>query len=213
MESLESSAMELSIYADADELCVALTDAGDQTGNVLLLMADVATNCRMAHWAGMRDMGLLRMALMTHFVSYEQSALLVAGVDWLVRLDETPEHMAAMIRAWVLRHITSGLSHEIGPWSLQAQAWVLAHESEGQIRLSVSERALLVCLFEAPGHVASHDTLMQALMQGWQEASRHIGDRQPRLRAVFSRFRQRSQDIGLNPPIESLRSFGYLWRL
>jgi DNA-binding response OmpR family regulator len=93
------------------------------------------------------------------------------------------------------------------------EGWRLVHRDSDPLRLTVSERALLLCLFEAPGHVASHADLIAAVLQVWQPRQQaRIQD--PRCRSIVSRLRRRARDAGLSePPIESLRDFGYAWAL
>ncbi len=189
-----------------------------QPCDAVLLMADAAANCRVARLA--RDMGLPLdvVAVMGPARRGELTALLRVGVDWVMRQGDPPALLAAVLRALRLRRLdrtgvhATGPAHGIGPWTLEDQGWCLRHRSGTSLRLTVSERAVLVCLFEAPGHIASHAMLNQALLQGWRHAyGRRPHD--PKPRGVISRLRWRGLRAGMEPPVESLRGYGYVWEI
>lgn len=182
-----------------------------------LLMSDAASNCRAAWLA--REMGLPLdlVAFMGPARRGELTALLQVGVDWVMRQDDTPAVLAAILRALHLRRFdraggAADTYHAIGPWALEDQGWLLRHRGGASLRLTVSERAILICLFEAPGHLASHAMLNQALLQGWRHA-RGRPPRDPKPRGIVSRLRCRGQQAGMEPPVESLRGYGYVWEV
>ncbi|MDY0308550.1 MAG: helix-turn-helix domain-containing protein [Castellaniella sp.] len=187
-----------------------------QACDAVLLMAGAAANCRVAQLV--RDLGLPLdlVAVMGPARQGELTALLQVGVDWVMHQGDPPALLAAVLRALRLRRhrVTdvAGPQHCIGPWSLEDQGWCLRHGDGAMLRLTVSERAILVCLFEAPGHVASHAMLNQALCEGWQHAYGRR-PRDPKLRGIISRLRWRGLQAGLQPPVESLRGYGYVWEI
>ena len=183
-----------------------------------VLMADTAANCRVAGLVRRMGLPLDLVAVMAHGRGSELTALLQVGVDWVMRQDDPPGLLATALRALQLRRqggaddIRPWAEYCIGPWTLADQGWCLQHRDGAALRLTVSERAIVSCLFESPGHVASHVMLVQALAQGWQQA----GSRQPRgpnPRGIISRLRWRGQQAGMDPPIEALRSYGYIWEV
>ncbi len=189
-----------------------------QACDAVLLMADAAANCRAARLV--RDMGLPLdlVAFMGPARRGELTALLQVGVDWVMGQDDPPDLLAAVLRALHLRrhHLAmDGVAEpelRIGPWALEDQGWRLQHCDGSSLRLTVSERSILVCLFEAPGHLASHAMLDEALSQGWQHA---YGRRpyEPKPRGIISRLRWRGLQAGMEPPVESLRGYGYVWEI
>lgn len=182
-----------------------------------LLMADPAANCRAAWLA--RDMGqpLDLVAVVDSPRHGELMALLQVGVDWIMQQDDPPAMLASALRALRLRRLeyiddAASPVHGIGPWVLEAECWILRHRDGASLRLSVSERAILTCLFEAPGHVASHDMLDQALFHAW----RHVSERashDPRPSGIISRLRRRGRQAGMDLPLEPLRGYGYVWEI
>lgn len=205
--------------------CGSIEDADRETirtgllsSDAVLLMADAASNCRTARLARGMGLPLDMVAVMGPARRGELTALLRVGVDWVMRQDDSPALLAAVLRTLRLRRLdhaadAAGLArHGIGPWTLEDQGWSLRHRDGASLRLTVSERAILVCLFEAPGHVASHAMLNQALLQGWRHAyGRRPHD--PKPRGVISRLRGRGLQAGMEPPIESLRGYGYVWEI
>jgi|GEM_PF-1758885 len=191
--------------------------AGMQACDAVLLMSDAAANCRVAWLA--RDLGLPLdlVAVMGPVRRGELTALLQVGVDWVMRQGDPPALLAAVLRALRLRRRDRAAGaaepqHGIGPWTLEDQGWRLRHRDGASLRLTVSERAILVCLFEAPGHLASHAMLNQALCQGWRHAyGRRPHD--PKPRGIISRLRWRGLRAGMEPPVESLRGYGYVWEV
>ena len=192
--------------------------AGMQACDAVLLMGDVAANCRAAWLA--RDMALPLdlVAFMGPARRGELTALLRVGVDWVMRQGDPPALLASVLRALRLRRLDHAAGaaaeprHGIGPWTLEDQGWRLQHCDGASLRLTVSERAILICLFEAPGHVASHAMLNQALLQSWRHAyGRRPHD--PKPRGIISRLRWRGLRAGMEPPVESLRGYGYVWEV
>jgi len=196
--------------------------------DALVLMADVASNCRVAQSARLAWPGLVLVARHDQPVGPEQAALLSAGVDYVLRPDDPPALLVSVLLALDYRRARFGpdvpprpFAHtrtaagalSIGPWHLMDQGWSLAHADAASLRLTVSERALVLCLFEAPGHVASHADLMAAVMQVWRPRQQ-ARIRDPRCRSIISRLRQRVRRAGMPElPVASLHDFGYAWAL
>lgn len=186
--------------------------------DAVLLMADAAANCRVARLARDMRLPLDLVAVMGPTRQGELTALLQVGVDWVMRQDDPPALLAAVLRALRLRRhnvaadLVTESEHRIGPWTLEDQGWRLQHHDGSSLRLTVSERSILVCLFESPGHLASHAMLNEALSQGWQHAyGRRPHD--PKPRGIISRLRWRGLQAGMEPPVESLRGYGYVWEI
>jgi len=198
---------------DRDRLRTDLRDC-----DAVLLMADAATNCRVAGLVRGMGLPLDLVAVMGHARPGEMTALLRVGVDWVMRQGDPPALLAAVLRTLRLRRqsaaggLGGGPAHVIGPWALEDQAWCLRHAGGAALRLTVSERAILACLFESPGHVASHAMLMHALAQAWQPQEGRR-PRDPKPRGIISRLRWRGLQTGMEPPIEALRGYGYVWEL
>lgn len=184
---------------------------------VVLLMADLAANCRAAGAIRALAPSIGLLAVLRHHGEHEQAALLLAGVDWFLQAQDQPARLTAMLRALHQRHqrLAAALPlPAIGPWQLQDHAWCLVHETGAVMRLTVSERALAACLFEAPGHVATHTMLEAALQQAWQpSAGLHGARRDPDLTGVVGRLRQKARQAGLSLPLGCLRGYGYLWKI
>lgn len=228
VEYLASGVCRIVLFIDAAKLHSMLLRRENPAPDALVLLADIAVNCRVAHAARSSWPGLTLVAGHEQPVGPEQAALLSSGVDYVLRADDSPALLVSILRALAYRRalfgadvqprpfvnpdqMNAGLS--IGPWHLMEQGWVLKYGDSARLSLTVSERAVLLCLFEAPGHVASHANLIAAVLQVWQPRQ-HARIRDPRCRSVISRLRQRARGAGLpEPPIESLRDFGYAWAL
>jgi DNA-binding response OmpR family regulator len=192
-----------------------------------VLLADIASNCRAAQSARLAWPQLSLVAWHGQQVGPEQAALLSVGVDYVLRPGDPPALLVSVLLALAYRRVHFGATVRpgllaqwdhaggdlrIGPWRLVDLGWALEYEG-ASLRLSVSERALLLCLFEAPGHVASHAELIAAVLRVWQPR-RRAPIRDPRCRSTISRLRRRACGAGMpTPPIESLRDFGYAWAL
>jgi DNA-binding response OmpR family regulator len=189
-----------------------------RASDAVLLMADTAANCRAARLAHALAPSLDLVAVMCQTRGSELAALLRVGVDWVMRPGDPPHMLVTVLRALRLRraHCAADAwtepAYRIGSWMLDDQGWCLRHDSGTSLRLTVSERAILLCLFDAPGHVASHAMLSQALVQAWQYVYARA-PREPRPRGIISRLRWRGLRAGMEPPVESLRGYGYIWEI
>lgn len=214
-------------FLDGPALRLALNHPGVRAPDALVLMADVASNCRVAEAVRTRYPALILVALLGRPTGAEPAALLRVGVDCILRPDDSPAQMASALRALGYRRALGDCAeqpqfsprfggdaiHRIGPWRLVEQGWRLTHQDGAFLRLTGSERAVLLCLFEAPGHVASHADIIGAVRQGWRPMTR-TPDGDPKCRDIISRLRMRARVAGLRePPVESLRDFGYAWAL
>ncbi|HET8598064.1 MAG TPA: helix-turn-helix domain-containing protein [Castellaniella sp.] len=225
---LSDSGCEITLYAEYPALRGALVSAGPDDPDALVLMADVASNCRAALLWRQAHPDRSLVAWHGQPVGPEQAALLSAGVDYVLRADDPPGLLLSVLRGLSYRRARFGADVQppalaasrliapdprIGAWRLMDEGWRLIHGDSAPLRLTVSERALVLCLFEAPGHVASHADLIAAVLQVWQPRQQaRIQD--PRCRSIVSRLRRRARDAGMaEPPIESLRDFGYAWAL
>lgn len=227
LDSLASAGSRLARFPDLAALRQAMGRRGAQEPAALVLLADVVSNCRAAQSARLAWPRLSLVAWHGQPAGPEQAALLSVGVDYILRASDPPALLASVLAALAYRRVRfgatapagifesaapTGAALRIGPWRLADLGWVLAC-GDASLRLSVSERAILLCLFEAPGHVASHADLVAAVQQAWQ-SRRQACLRDPRCRSTISRLRQRACEAGMPPPpVESLRDFGYAWAL
>lgn len=226
LHRLASAECRVTRFTDASALRRAMARPDVREPAALVLLDDVASNCRAAQAARLTWPGLSLVAWHGQPVGPEQAALLSCGVDYVLRPDDPPPLLASVLAALacrrdrfgaagLLRHFPAPSREDadlrIGPWRLADLAWVLKHE-DASLRLTVSERAILLCLFDAPGHVASHADLVAAVLHVWRPQQVRIRD--PRCRSTISRLRRRAGAVGMPaPPIESLRDFGYAWAL
>ncbi|MGB6242255.1 MAG: hypothetical protein WBF69_07210 [Castellaniella sp.] len=224
---LASSVCRMQLFPESAALQKRLIQGG-QPPDALVLLADVASNCRGAQSTRAVWPDLIMVAWHGQPVGPEQAALLACGVDYVLRPDDPHTLLVSVLLALDYRRARfgpdvqprpfaqlsqAGADLHIGPWRLMDQGWSLGYEGAGALHLTVSERALLLCLFEAPGHVASHADLIAAVLQVWQPRQR-ARIRDPRCRSIISRLRLRACDAGMPaPPVESLRDFGYAWAL
>lgn len=219
LRHLQATGWPVHWHEDMHAVCQGLAASGVRDAGVpcvVLLMADFATNCRAAEAIRALAPAVGLLAVLRHHGEHEQAALLLAGVDWFLHAQDQPARLVAMLRALHQRHqrLAAALPlHAIGPWQLQDHAWCLVHEAGAVMRLTVSERALVACLFEAPGHVATHTILEAALRQAWQPSSALHMARDPDLAGVVGRLRQKVRQAGLSLPVGCLRSYGYLWKI
>ncbi|MGB6006558.1 helix-turn-helix domain-containing protein [Castellaniella sp.] len=227
LRSLVSVGCRVMSFPDAPALRRAAGRPGAGEPAALVLLADLASNCRAAQSARLAWPGLSLVAWHGQQVGPEQAALLSAGVDYVLRPGDPTDLLVSVLMALAYRRVRfgatvppglfaqpgqAGADLRIGPWRLADLGWALEYE-DALLRLTVSERALLLCLFEAPGHVASHADLIAAVLQVWQPRQQ-ARIRDPRCRSIISRLRQRACGAGMPaPPIESLRDFGYAWAL
>ncbi|WP_157076514.1 helix-turn-helix domain-containing protein [Castellaniella caeni] len=177
-----------------------------------ILLADTGTNCRLAQFIRGLVPGALLVALARTHSSHEMTALLRVGVHWVLRYGDAPTLLAATVRALLVqRGALKVRADQIDGWALADLGWSLRHRDSASIRLSVSERALLLCLFEAPGHLASHACIAESVAQAWRDVPGR-NPRTPRMRSVVHGLRKRMASHGLPElPIEPLHNFGYIW--
>lgn len=198
----------------------------DPAIHAVVLMGDLAENCRVAQQVRSRGDGAPLVAYAQLSVGAEIAALLSQGVDCVLRPDDAVDCVLAALRALAYRRanqeittdafsrslVTPGSQHRIGPWQMVEQGWLLVHAgTAASLWLTPTERTLLLGLFEAPGYVLAHQVLLDSVMRIWP-AYRHKGLLSQGCRDIFSRFRARAERAGLpRPPIESLRDYGYAW--
>lgn len=216
------------LFLDALALRRTLRGRKTPAPDALVLLADVAANCRVAQTVRSGWVDLILVAWHDQPTGPELAALLSSGVDYVLRPDDSPALLVSVLHALDYRRMRFGADvqprpfvgpHQtdaglcIGPWRLMDRGWVLRYKDAATLHLTMSERAVLLCLFEAPGHIAGHADLMAAVVQVWQPRQQ-ARIRDPRCRGIISRLRQRARDAGLpEPPVEPLRGFGYAWAL
>lgn len=90
-------------------------------------------------------------------------------------------------------------------WSVNG-GWMIWTPEGQSIRLTPTERSLLRTLWQAPGGRATHATLLKAIQQ-----SRNTASKSPAYPAlVISRLRRKFLRKGVALPIQSVRSWGYM---
>ncbi len=224
---LAHNGYQLRCFEQASDLCRQYRMLADQAVHAVVLMGDVAANCRVAQQIRSRGHGLFLVARAQLPLGNEIAALLSQGVDCVLRPEDTADCLLAVLRALDYRRAQQTASVEapwrlpkgmidsrycIGPWQLAEKGWLLMH-GEASLRLTPAERVMLLGLFEAPGHVLPHQVLLDAVMQIWPE-NRHKSLQLTGCRDLFSRLRGRAERAGLpRPPIESLRDYGYAWAI
>ncbi|MFT0533199.1 winged helix-turn-helix domain-containing protein [Castellaniella hirudinis] len=196
--------------------------------HAVVLMGEVAANCKVAQQVRSRGGQTLMVARTRLLSRAEIAALLSQGVDSVLRPKDNAHTLMAVLRAleyrqaqqaatveapWRLSDGVLGSQYRIGPWRLDEKGWLLVHEDTGSLRLTPAERALLLGFFEAPGHVVAHRELLDAVLQIWPE-DRHQALLDQGCRDLFSRLRRRAESAGMpRPPIENLLDYGYVWTL
>lgn len=214
-------------FERSDHFCREYRAMGIEQAAAVLLMADVASNCQAARGVRAQGHTMPLLAVATQATGAESAALLSLGVDHIVRPGDKPDSLLSLLRALDYRRTQTrdsaepqtpvsidrrAGSHRIGPWWLDEQGWRLVHGANAGLRLTSAERALLLSIFEAPGHVLSHEVLMAVLLKDWTTRRCRTMLNRIACRAVVGRLRARAQRADLpRLPLESVRDFGYIW--
>lgn len=214
LQFLREQGCEVHLFETIDPLIQACANPPASAGEATLLFSDIASNCQAAWGLRHRPPTHPLVARLGGPTDSEHAALLRLGVNGLLHPKDRPERLWTTLRAhWDHNAPSSRLEGpvlRIGAWSLIDHGWNLQHHRQTVRYLGVSERALLMCLFQTPGHVASIATLEAAVRGDWQ-AIRGRRPRDPNLRGVISQLRRRLKESQLPLPIEALRNFGYIW--
>jgi DNA-binding response OmpR family regulator len=182
-----------------------------------LLLADVVENSLCAAWLRDRWPRACVLACAGEGSQAEQCVLVQAGADWLVRRDDTPELLSAVLAMlWRRQAVASAAPPapalpRVGAWTLRQEAWVLAHDEGHRLRLSTAERALLRCLFMAPGHAAPRETLTRMILEDWRGEPTRQRRQGVNLPVLVGRLRAKGRAAGLVLPIQAVRGTAYAW--
>ncbi len=181
-----------------------------KTAHALLLDTDITQACTIAQAVRKKSKKILILAQMAHPRLSERTALLRSGVNMALPPEDDPVALTAVLNAIWIGRAPGSKKMQIGDWKLENHGWLIIHKDTIGMRLTLSERALVLCLFEAAGNIATHAQLKHALA----EARKHTRTRKaadPSIRHIFSRLKQRAEEYGLDVNVESISGYGYAW--
>jgi|KBSSwiStaDraftv2_1062776.scaffolds.fasta_scaffold584449_2 two-component system response regulator PhoP len=90
-----------------------------------------------------------------------------------------------------------------GNWTLDEGGWVLRDPGGNEMRLTTSERALLLCLTRMHGQAVSRDEIISSLGGNPRYADPH------RIDVLVNRLRQKAGAVNMTLPLHSVRCKGY----
>lgn len=210
-------------------LCNSFDDLVDLTSNqisidtfdAVVLMSDPEENCKTAGYIAKYHPYAFMVALTRNYVNGELIALYLTGVSFILRPDDPEIQLYSLLQAYWLKNThlefvdrpADQLSYSFGDWSLEDLAWVLCHKNGSRLSLSVSERALVLKLFNSPGGICAVETLEAELDAAWKTTGKGY-DKQPSVCSIFNRLRKKADQQGvLRPPVSSIRNYGYVWSI
>jgi DNA-binding response OmpR family regulator len=131
---------------------------------------------------------------------------LECGADAYVVLPVDARELAAQMRA-IHRRIASARAPAAdqprGSWTLNEGGWVLRDPAGNEMRLTTSERALLLCLTRMRGQAVSRDEIISSLGGNPRYADPH------RVDVLVNRLRQKAGTMNMTLPLHSVRCKGY----
>lgn len=213
IDALRAGGFRLNHYVDQDSLCAEARTVPDAGGTVAILMAASAQNRNAAVWlrATLPDLGLI--ALLQTGTEEEQMALIQAGVDWICPVGASNDLLVAMLLSLWKRRMAgkpaANAARQHGDWSLVENGWTLKGPEGQRVGLTVSERAVLMALFEAPELSASYEELLAAVNHALGCGPET--DRKTRVGVMISRLRKKCQRHDMVLPIRSMQNQGYVF--
>ena len=131
---------------------------------------------------------------------------LECGADAYLVEQVDARELAAQMRA-IHRRIASAKApppeQPRGSWSLNEGGWVLRDPAGNEMRLTTSERALLLCLTRMRGQPVSRDEIISSLGGNPRYAD------PPRIDVLVNRLRQKAGSMNITLPLHSVRCKGY----
>ena len=128
----------------------------------------------------------------------ERAAALDAGVDACVPAGMEPVEWDALLRS-LYRRARCGP----GAWRVVASGRVLVGPAGERLPLTLRERAVLVRLFNAPGHCLHRESFFPAQARDPLDGARRVD-------VVVSRLRSKARRFNIELPLLAVRGWGYV---
>ena len=128
----------------------------------------------------------------------ERAAALDAGVDVCV-----PAGMEALEWDALLRSLYRRARRGPGAWRVVGFGRVLAGPAGERLPLTLRERAVLLRLFNAPGHCLHRERFFPARARDAQDGARRVD-------VVVSRLKSKARRLNIELPVLAVRGWGYL---
>lgn len=213
IDALRAGGFRLNHHVDQDSLYAGARQVPNAGGTVAILMGASAQNRNAAVWLREAQPSLGLIAMLQTGTEEEQMALIQAGVDWICPVGASNDLLITMLLSLWKRRMAhkpaDDGSRQCGDWSLVENGWTLKGPEGRRVGLTVSERALLMTLFEAPGLSASYEELLAAVNHAL--GSGPEADRKTRVGVMISRLRKKCQRQGVVLPIRSMQNQGYVF--
>ena len=215
----------LRLYTDVDTLLRALSRWHALVGpQLVVLAASPAHNFQVAEAVRQLDSSVAVVALVSSMDDATLQQAMSAGIDacWhsLAPLQQITDAVKRLLGRYAAgaRHDTLQSRHG-EHWKLVSRGWVLQAPEGACLPLTTAERALMLCLYKAPGHRGNHQELIRAIEATAEEGKTrdeppeagrsYAGPAARRLSVVVSRLRRKCAEAGMPMPIRSLRRMGY----
>ena len=213
LDALRAGGFRLNHHVDQDSLYAEARQVPNANTTAAILMGESAQNRNAAAWLREAQPALGLIALLRSGTEEEQMALIQAGVDWVCPAGASNDLLIAMLLSLWKRRMAhrpvGGGTMQCGDWSLVENGWTLKGPEGQRVGLTVSERALLMTLFEAPGLSASYEELLAAVNHALGAGPE--ADRKTRVGVMVSRLRKKCLRQGVVLPIRSMQNQGYVF--
>ncbi len=221
---LQAHGFQVLVCADMQNLYRRAQESAEQTDTPLMVMlaGPTADNCVVAAYLRTLHPAAGIVALVD---SHDETVLLQtmrSGADnYCQRNASVQLLLATLLRLWwrignpgqasaaAAPVAQSAPSAVAGYWVLLERGWVLAGPRNQRIALTTGERAFLSRLFSAPDLRADHQQLIDAISTSY--ASDSQSNPQARLGLLVSRLRRKFRAHGLEVPLKSVHSWGYMF--
>jgi DNA-binding response OmpR family regulator len=183
---------------------------------LVLLNADFAQNCAVAHYLRAVAPGVCLVARTPDYKEQTLMHALQSGVDAYFSGTVSPYFLSTLLfsrmraAGLALPSLTQAEARPMPDygWCFAEQAWAIVSPDGKRVRLTSSERGFILTIVQQPDMSASHDVLIDHLWPDTKEAKE--GGRE-RMSVMMSRLRQKFKRKGLELPIRTLHGSGYMF--
>lgn len=214
-EGLSVYGFDCRYFRDQHALYTAVQGRDGSPGTAVVLMGKSAENRNTVFYLRTTQARLGLLAQLRTGSEEEQIDLIQAGVDWIYPVGASCGLVATMLlslwnrpRSESSTQMSAATRRHEG-WILAEYAWILQDPQGLRVRLTSSERAVLLVLFDAPDLSATHEVLLAAVNQA-RNLPPGAGLR-TRLSVLMSRLRSKCRRQGMDLPIRVIHNLGYMF--
>lgn len=219
VEQLQLRGLQVQLCPDAASMS-ALCQPATPSPAVVLLAGTQAENCAYAMQLRLRHARVGLLATLDPRADDSLALELVhSGVDGYCSPAATQALLSALLHRlwWRVAGEAAATPAAVPPperppddrWAMLEQGWVMLSPGGQRLPLTTGERAFVLALLAAPGRRASHRDLIDAINQGYALEDGPLS--LSRLGVMVSRLRRKFSRHGLDLPLKSMHSWGYMF--